>query len=79
MTLAWLVREQLLNLHSKKPTDIRQMAQGDEIIPIPGTSSKQNFVENIGALKVKLTENEVREIRKLVDEAEVVGERYPPG
>jgi aryl-alcohol dehydrogenase-like predicted oxidoreductase len=55
------------------------MEQGDDIIPIPGTTSTTNFDENMGSLKVKLSADEEKEIRKLVEEAETVGERYPPG
>lgn len=53
------------------------MAQGDDIIPIPGTKKIKYLEENMGALKVKLTEEDVAEVRKLVDGAEVHGSRYP--
>lgn len=53
------------------------LAQGDDIIPIPGTKKIKYVEENLGALKVKLTEAEEKEIRKLVDNAEVHGDRYP--
>ena len=55
------------------------MAQGEDIIPIPGTKKIKYLEENLGALGVDLTEEEEREIRKVVDEAEVHGERYPEG
>lgn len=53
------------------------MAQGDDIIPIPGTKKIKYLEENLGALDVNLTKEEEAEIRKLVDAAEVHGERYP--
>ena len=53
------------------------MAQGEDVIPIPGTKKIKYLEENLGALEVKLTEEEEREIRKVVDAAEVHGERYP--
>lgn len=53
------------------------MAQGDDIIPIPGTKKIKYLEENVGALSVKLTHEEVEEIRKVVDAAEVHGLRYP--
>lgn len=53
------------------------LAQGDDIIPIPGTKKIKYLEENWGALKVKLTDQEKVEIRRLVDEAEVHGGRYP--
>ena len=53
------------------------MAQGDDIIPIPGTKKIKYLEENMGALEVKLTKEEEQEIRKVVDSAEVHGTRYP--
>lgn len=53
------------------------MAQGDDIIPIPGTKKIKYLEENQGALDVKLTIPEAKEIRDLVEAAEVVGDRYP--
>jgi len=53
------------------------LAQGDDIIPIPGTKKIKYLEENLGALNVKLTKEEEQEIRKLVENAEVHGERYP--
>ena len=53
------------------------LAQGDDIIPIPGTTKVANFDENLGALKLKISEEENREIRKAIQSTEVQGERYP--
>lgn len=53
------------------------MAQGDDILPIPGTKKIKYLEENLGALKVVLSKDEEAEIRSLVDKAEVHGERYP--
>lgn len=50
------------------------MAQGDDIIPIPGTTREKNLDENMGSLKVKLTKDEEAEIRKLIEEASIQGE-----
>ena len=55
------------------------MAQGLDIIPLPGTTRANNLEENLGALDVTLTDKEVAEIRKVVEGAEVYGERYPEG
>ncbi|KAI0044142.1 Aldo/keto reductase [Auriscalpium vulgare] len=56
------------------------LAQGDNIIPIPGTKKLKYLDENIGALKLTLTESEVAAVRVLADKAmqAVVGERLPP-
>ena len=53
------------------------LAQGDDIIPIPGTKKIKYLEENLGALKVKLSVEEEKEIRELVEGAEVHGTRYP--
>jgi hypothetical protein len=53
------------------------LAQGEDIIPIPGTKKVKYLEENLGALKVELTKEEEQEIRALVENAEVHGERYP--
>lgn len=53
------------------------MAQGDDIIPIPGTTKKQNYDENMASLKVEVTKEENEEIRKAIEEATVQGLRYP--
>lgn len=53
------------------------LAQGDDVIPIPGTTKLANFQENLGALEVKLTKAEADELAAAVPAAEVVGTRYP--
>lgn len=55
------------------------LAQGDDIIPIPGTKKIKYLEENMGALDVKLSEKEVKQIREEVEKAEVHGSRYPEG
>ena len=52
------------------------MKQGEDIIPIPGTKKIKYLEENIGALDVELTEEEDKEVRKMVEEADVHGTRY---
>ncbi|KAI1880117.1 hypothetical protein JX265_001738 [Neoarthrinium moseri] len=54
-------------------------AQGEDIIPIPGTKKLKYMEENVGARKVHLSKEEVQEIRKEVEKAEVAGHRNPPG
>lgn len=53
------------------------MAQGDDIFPIPGTKKVSRLEENLAALKVVLTKDEIQEVRSVVDAAEVHGGRYP--
>jgi aryl-alcohol dehydrogenase-like predicted oxidoreductase len=53
------------------------LAQGPDVIPIPGTKQKKRLMENIGALNVKLSENELAEIASAVPAGAVKGTRYP--
>lgn len=53
------------------------LAQGPDIIPIPGTKKIKYLEENMAALDVQLTSSENVEIRKAVNNAEVHGQRYP--
>lgn len=53
------------------------LAQGPDIIPIPGTKKIKYLEENVAALNVKLASSENKEIRKAVEDAQVHGERYP--
>ncbi|KAI0314355.1 NADP-dependent oxidoreductase domain-containing protein [Amylostereum chailletii] len=55
------------------------LAQGVDVIPIPGTRSTKYLKENLGALNVKLTTEELKRVRELAEGLEVVGDRYPPG
>jgi aryl-alcohol dehydrogenase-like predicted oxidoreductase len=53
------------------------LAQGDDIVPIPGTKRKERLVENIGALAVKLTPSELAQISDAIPPGAVAGLRYP--
>jgi aryl-alcohol dehydrogenase-like predicted oxidoreductase len=53
------------------------MAQGKDIIPIPGTKRIELLNENLGSLDVKLSKEEEQEIRQKIQAAEVTGDRYP--
>jgi hypothetical protein len=50
------------------------LAQGEDIVPIPGTTNLGRLAENAGAATVGLTREEADELRKIVPEA--VGDRY---
>ncbi|CAN4108591.1 unnamed protein product [Withania somnifera] len=49
--------------------------QGDDIVPIPGTTKIKNLHDNIGSLRVKLTEEDVKEVSDAVPISEVAGQR----
>ncbi len=53
------------------------LAQGPNIIPIPGTRRIQNFDDNLGALDVKLSAADLAEIEKVFPIDAVAGTRYP--
>ncbi|EKG12714.1 Aldo/keto reductase [Macrophomina phaseolina MS6] len=53
------------------------LAQGEYVIPIPGTTKEERLQGNLKALEVLLTSDEEKAIRKMAEEAEVHGERYP--
>ncbi|XP_050203377.1 probable aldo-keto reductase 2 [Mercurialis annua] len=50
--------------------------QGDDVCPIPGTTKIENFNQNIGALSVKLTPEEMAELESIASADAVKGERY---
>ncbi len=54
------------------------LAQGDDIIPIPGTKKVRYLEENLAAAEVTLTPSELREIDQAVPAGLVAGERYTP-
>ncbi|EOD47537.1 putative aldo-keto reductase putative protein [Neofusicoccum parvum UCRNP2] len=53
------------------------LRQGEDIIPIPGTTSVERLESNLKALSIELSDEEDKLIRKATDEAGVFGERYP--
>ncbi|KAK0486611.1 NADP-dependent oxidoreductase domain-containing protein [Armillaria novae-zelandiae] len=52
------------------------LAQGDDFFVIPGTKKIKYLEENLGAAKVKLSQEEIIAIRKLAEESDVPGARY---
>ena len=56
------------------------LAQGDDIVPIPGTKRRRYLEENVAALDVRLTPEELAEIDSLLPRGAAAGSRYPePG
>lgn len=47
-----------------------------QIIPIPGTRNVARLEENAAAANIKLTLEEIQQVRSLVESAEVEGDRY---
>jgi aryl-alcohol dehydrogenase-like predicted oxidoreductase len=52
------------------------LAQGDDIVPIPGTKRRKYLDENLGALKVKFEPQQANELSELLRTEIVEGERY---
>ncbi len=52
------------------------LAQGDDVVPIPGTKRVPYLEENVGALDVGLDAGELDALRRAVPPEAVVGERY---
>jgi aryl-alcohol dehydrogenase-like predicted oxidoreductase len=53
------------------------LAQGDDIVPIPGTKRRKYLEENVGALNVKLTPEDLRRIEEVFPRDATAGARYP--
>jgi aryl-alcohol dehydrogenase-like predicted oxidoreductase len=47
------------------------------IVPIPGTTKLKRLEENIGAVEIELTRDDLREIESAASQIEVQGARYP--
>lgn len=53
------------------------LAQKEWIVPIPGTTKIHRLEENVGAVKLILSANELQHINDLVSQIHIKGERYP--
>ena len=54
-------------------------AQGDDIVPIPGTRHPERMQENVRALDIVLSENDLRRIDAAAPKGTTAGDRYPEG
>jgi len=52
------------------------LAQGDDIVPIPGTKHIRYLDENIGALDVRLTSEDLKRLDQILPPGAAAGERY---
>jgi aryl-alcohol dehydrogenase-like predicted oxidoreductase len=53
------------------------LAQGDDIVPIPGTKRRNYLEENVGTLNVELTSEDLRRIEEVFPSGAASGQRYP--
>jgi aryl-alcohol dehydrogenase-like predicted oxidoreductase len=53
------------------------LAQGKDIVPIPGTKRRKYIEENVGALEVQLTKEDLQRINDVFPTGAAAGPRYP--
>jgi len=53
------------------------LAQKPWIVPIPGTTKRARLEENLGAVTIELTADDLREIEAAASKIDVQGDRYP--
>lgn len=53
------------------------LAQKPWVVPIPGTTKTDRLEENLGALQVAFSKNELEEMEKASSKIKVLGDRYP--
>lgn len=53
------------------------LAQGDDVVPIPGTKHAAYVEENAGAVDIELTEEELQKIDEIAPKGVASGARYP--
>jgi aryl-alcohol dehydrogenase-like predicted oxidoreductase len=54
------------------------LAQGEHVIPIPGTSNIAHLEDNMGALQVRLSADVIQRLDRLINRHTVAGPRYNP-
>jgi aryl-alcohol dehydrogenase-like predicted oxidoreductase len=52
------------------------LAQGNDMVPIPGTKRRQYLEENVGAINVTLTRADLERIDEIAPKGAAVGDRY---
>jgi len=55
------------------------LAQGDDIIPIPGTKQRKYLEENAGAVDIQLNKADLQKIENVINKYPDVGKRYGEG
>jgi aryl-alcohol dehydrogenase-like predicted oxidoreductase len=52
------------------------LAQGDDVVPIPGTTRPAHLEENVGALDVELTADDLAQLEEAFPKGATAGDRY---
>ena len=55
------------------------LAQGGDVVPIPGTKRRSHLKDNLAAVSVQLSGEEAALLSRGVDDSQVAGTRYPKG
>ncbi|GKB31595.1 probable aldo-keto reductase 2 [Tanacetum coccineum] len=77
-----IIFERVQEMATRKGCTAAQLAlawvhhQGSNVVPIPGTTKRENLNENIGALSVKLTQGEIVELESFASSDMVKGDRH---
>ena len=53
------------------------LAQGEHIVPIPGTKKRERLAENLGAIDVELSQEDLQRLNELAPAGATAGDRYP--
>ncbi|WP_363267237.1 aldo/keto reductase [Okeania sp. SIO2B3] len=53
------------------------LAQGNDIVPIPGTKRRKYLEENLVAVNIILTPEELKQIEAVAPQGVAAGDRYP--
>ncbi|GAA4349047.1 aldo/keto reductase [Hymenobacter saemangeumensis] len=53
------------------------LAQGDDVVPIPGTKRVKYLEENVASLQVSLTADELAQLEEIAPQGAAAGQRYP--
>jgi len=53
------------------------LAQGDDIVPIPGTKRRKYLEQNLGAINIKLSRKDLERIDQVAPKNVAAGTRYP--
>jgi aryl-alcohol dehydrogenase-like predicted oxidoreductase len=72
--------EELANEKGVTPSQLALawvLAQGEDIVPIPGTKRVKYLEENVGAVDVVLTDDDLRRLDEAFPQGAAAGDRYP--
>jgi len=53
------------------------LSRGEEVVPIPGTTKPERVEENVGALEVTLSDEDLQTLEEIAPPGVAAGQRYP--